>query len=299
MENERKQLAESISIDEQIANLRNIGLIIEDEEYAKEILNDISYFRIIKAYSLRLKPKNGNYNEGVRFEDITNLYFFNANLRHILFPIIEIVEINLRCRIANYFSEKYGVLGYKKAENFSNPEYHKLFLEDIDSEVKRNSRSPFISNYRRNYENGEIPLYALVEVFSFGTLSKYYKNMLPEDKKAVANMFGVHYTYFESWIENIAYVRNKCAHYGRLYNAKFTKTPIMYKQYNEKNRGDKGKITNNRLFATIVCIKHILSDTKQWDEFVDKLEESISKYEVADISTMGFVDDWRDILRKK
>ncbi len=73
----------------------------------------------------------------------------------------------------------------------------------------------------------------------------------------------------------------------------------MYKQYNDKNRGDKGKITNNRLFATIVCIKHILSDTKQWNEFVDKLEESISKYEVADISTMGFVDDWRDILRKK
>ena len=58
MENELKPLVESISIEEQINNLKEIGLIIEDENYAREILNNISYFRIIKAYSLRLKPKN-------------------------------------------------------------------------------------------------------------------------------------------------------------------------------------------------------------------------------------------------
>ena len=47
----------ALSVDEQITNLRNIGLIIEDEEYSRSILNDISYFRLIKAYSLGLKPK--------------------------------------------------------------------------------------------------------------------------------------------------------------------------------------------------------------------------------------------------
>lgn len=47
------------------------------------------------------------------------------------------------------------------------------------------------------------------------------------DKKAVATTFGIGYTYFESWIESIAYVRNICAHYGRLYNAKLSKTPIF------------------------------------------------------------------------
>lgn len=131
-------MVESIPIDEQIANLKANGLIIENENYAREMLNNISYFRIIKAYSLRLKPKNGTNEEGVKFEDITDLYFFNANLLHILFPIIEIVEINLRCRIANYFSLKYGVLGYKNVENFENPEYHKELLTDIESEVGRN-----------------------------------------------------------------------------------------------------------------------------------------------------------------
>lgn len=101
-----------MTIDEQIENLKNIGLVINNEEYAKRILNDISYFRLIKAYSLNLKPKNGNYYKGITFEEIVGLYLFNANLRQIIFPEIEKVEINVRCRVANYFAEKYGVLGY-------------------------------------------------------------------------------------------------------------------------------------------------------------------------------------------
>lgn len=52
---EVKQHQPPMTIDEQIENLKNIGLIVEDEEYAKRILNDISYFRLIKAYSLNLK----------------------------------------------------------------------------------------------------------------------------------------------------------------------------------------------------------------------------------------------------
>ena len=57
---ELKAQQASLNIDEQIENLKSLGLIIGDEEYAKKILNDISYFRLIKAYSLTLKKKNVN-----------------------------------------------------------------------------------------------------------------------------------------------------------------------------------------------------------------------------------------------
>lgn len=45
----------AMSIDEQIQNLRDLGLNIPDEDHARRVLNDISYFRMIKAYSLGLK----------------------------------------------------------------------------------------------------------------------------------------------------------------------------------------------------------------------------------------------------
>ena len=60
---ELKQHQLPMTIDEQIENLKSLGLIIENEEYAKKILNDISYFRLIKAYSLGFKPKNGKYTQ--------------------------------------------------------------------------------------------------------------------------------------------------------------------------------------------------------------------------------------------
>lgn len=116
-----------LTIDEQINNLHQLGLVINNEEEAKSFLNDVSYFRFIKAFSLGLKAKNGNYNSGVTFDTVLQLYKFNCNFRQLLFPVIERVEINLRCRLANYFSAKYGVLGYEKAENFKNPEYHIAF----------------------------------------------------------------------------------------------------------------------------------------------------------------------------
>ena len=63
------------------------------------------------------------------------------------------------------------------------------------------------------------------------------------DKKAIAQTFGVGYTYIESWLESISYVRNICAHYGRLYNAKLSKTPMLYKEYAQAGIG------NNRCMA--------------------------------------------------
>jgi len=287
---ELKQHQPPMTIDEQVENLKSIGLIVEDEEYAKKILNDISYFRLIKAYSLNLKPKNGNYADAVTFRQIVDLYLFNANFRQIIFPEIEKIEVNVRCRLANYFAERYGALGYLKAENFVSEEYHLAFIHDISEEVRRNSKAPFVKNFHNNYEGGELPIYALVEVFSFGALSKFYKNMKNPDKKVVAGSFGIGYTYFESWLESIAYVRNICAHYGRLYNAKLSKTPILYKEYSKLGIG------NNRIFAVLLCLKQILKYDNHWNMFVDKVEMLFDKYECVDIKTMGFPENWKELL---
>lgn len=280
-----------MTIDEQVENLKSIGLIVDDEEYAKKILNDISYFRLVKAYSLNLKPKNGCYDKQTTFKEIVVLYLFNANFRQIIFPEIEKVEINVRCRVANFFAEQYGVLGYLQAENFADENYHAQFLKDINEEIGRNSKAPFVRNFRENYEGGNLPIYALVEVFSFGTLSKFYKNMLNKDKKAIAKSFGVGYTYFESWLESISYVRNICAHYGRIYNAKLSKTPILYKEYTQVG------IRNNRIYGVLLCLKHLLKNDVHWNLFVDKIELLFDKYQYVKISTMGFPENWRELLQ--
>lgn len=119
---EVKNYPPPLAVEDQIKNLISIGLIIESEEEAKKFLNDVSYFRLIKAYSLGLKPKNGNYYSGISFNQIVSLYKFNSDFRQLLFKQVERVEINLRCRVANYFSTKYGIFGYECSSNFQNPQ---------------------------------------------------------------------------------------------------------------------------------------------------------------------------------
>lgn len=282
-----------MTVDEQIANLREKGMVIENEDFAKSFLNDVSYFRLIKAYSLGLKIKNGDYDEKVRFEDVINLYLFNSNFRQQIFLQIEKVEVNLRCRLSNYFCNHYGVFGYEDVNNFVDATHHKELLDDIRREIVRNKKAPFVKNYLQSYEDAKIPLYALTELFSFGTLSKFYKNMKNEDKKAIASIYGIGYTYFESWIEALSYIRNICAHYGRLYNVKLLKTPQLYKRYTESG------IKNFRIFASLLTLKHLLPNDRHWHEFVQVIALLIDKYPSVNLGLIGFPQDWMEYLSKQ
>lgn len=155
-----------------------------------------------------------------------------------------------------FFAVNYGVLNYLDLDKFINPEYHKSFLNDIEAEIHRNSKAPFARNFQENYEGGQLPIYALVEVFSFGTLSKSYKNMKNADKNIVAKSFAVGYTYLESWVGSIVSDRNIYAHYRRLYNVKLSKTPILYKEYS------KAGIRNNRILGVLLCLRHLLMNDR-------------------------------------
>lgn len=284
----KKAHQEPIDLDQQIENLISLELEVKDRTYAKEILERVSYYRLIKAYSITLK-KNDKYVEGTTFEDIVALYLFDMDLRHILFTLIEHIEVYLRAVITNCFSLKYGNFGYQDISHYQKNSKQENTLKELFREINRNKRSPSIRNFQENYELGAIPLYAAIEVASFGTISKMYKNMKNTDKKEIANVFGVHYIYLESWIENLAYVRNICAHYGRLYGAKLTKTPKLYKDYLDCG------VSNNTIFASILNLS-ILSQEEHYRRFYVMLLQTIQKYPSVDLKHLGFVKGWEQLL---
>lgn len=284
----KKAHQEPIDLDQQIENLISLELEVKDRTYAKEILERVSYYRLIKAYSITLK-ENDRYIEGTTFEDIVDLYLFDMDLRHILFTLIEHIEVYLRAVITNYFSLKYGNFGYQDIDHYQKNSKQENTLKELYREINRNKRSPSIRNFQENYELGAIPLYAAIEVASFGTISKMYKNMKNTDKKEIANVFGVHYIYLESWIENLAYVRNICAHYGRLYGAKLTKTPKLYKDYLDCG------VSNNTIFASILNLS-ILSEEEHYHRFYVALLQTIQKYPSVDLKHLGFVKGWEQLL---
>ena len=63
--------------------------------------------------------------------------------------------------------------------------------------VNRNNAS-FVKNFKYNYEEAKISFFAAIELFSFGMFSKFFGNLEPEDKKAIAKgIYNIGYTYLD------------------------------------------------------------------------------------------------------
>ena len=281
----------ALDLDSQISNLRSLNLIIPDRQRCKDMLDRVSYYRLIKAYGGDLKPHNGIFDGSVSFNDLVALYDFNRKFRQLIFSYIEIIEVTLRCRLSNYFCVKYGVLGYEKHKNFVDHIKHKQFLEEAYETISRNKRSPFIRNFQTKYEEHGVPFYALAEILSFGLLSKFFKNMKNEDKKALATLYGHSWPYLESWFESLAYVRNLCAHCGRLYNIKLERTP----KFPKCTKG--GQWTSTiRIFSSVYCISKLVPHDDEWILFLLRLSGLFRKYPQVDIHKIGFPENWHDLL---
>ena len=104
---------ESRSIQEQIDLLKHRGMIIEDEEFAHLHLSHISYYRL-KGYwwDMQTDKEQHIFKNDANFKDVIARYFFDKELRLILFDAIEAIEIALRTKMIYHLSQSYGGLYY-------------------------------------------------------------------------------------------------------------------------------------------------------------------------------------------
>ena len=90
---------------EQITHLRDKHkLIINDEQFAEDILQRVSYYRL-SAYGIGLHKQNNkeHFEDGINIEHLYNLYQFDCCLRNLIMPVIESLEIELRSKNISTF----------------------------------------------------------------------------------------------------------------------------------------------------------------------------------------------------
>lgn len=273
---------------EQVQILRSRGLIIDDEQAAVNMLQNINYYRL-SAYLLSYKDKNGCYHKA-SIDDVYSLYTFDKRLRNLILPMLEDIEIAFRTHIAYQIAHNYGPLGYEDSQNFKNADYHKEMLNVLEDEIQR-SKEVFVGHHKRYYD-GNLPVWVVIELVAFGVLSKIYNNLLDEDKDKIAkSYYNTKSEFISTWLHSLSTLRNICAHHGRLYNKKLTVTPKLYKK--DKQLG----IENNALFSNIYVMGKLLKKREAWEHFVARLANLIERYRVVDLKCMGFPSDWEDVLK--
>lgn len=144
------------------------------------------------------------------------IYNFDKKLRELLIYYLESIEIEFRTKIAYYHVHDYGALGYKDSSNFNKKDYHASFLTKLDKDIDKSKKELFVIHHKSKY-NGLFPLWVAIEVTSFGDLSRLYRNLLRSTKIKVIQHLNIPPETVASWLHTLSYVRNICAHYGRLY----------------------------------------------------------------------------------
>ena len=168
---------------------------------------------------------------GSRFEDVARLYVFDKKLRLLALDALERIEMAVRVDVAHLLGQR-DPLGHENPAclhgNFTKkvitrgPDTgkteHQVWLERYRAMLKRARREPFVIHHQQKY--GALPIWAAIEVWDFGLLSKLFAGMQHADKEKIALQYGApDGQTFASWLRSLNFIRNVAAHHSRLWNS--------------------------------------------------------------------------------
>lgn len=302
------------TLDEQIELLNQKGLVIDDINYAKEVLLRENYFFLSGYRHLFLRDDGSRkFIQGTNFRELYGLFNFDRQLRNILFKNILIVENNLKSILSYIMSKNHGFKEqhYLNAENFVNDYNKSKQINDLIRKMKRQinvngKQHTATSHYITNY--GYIPLWVVVKVLSFGIVGELYSILQKEDQEEIANVYDVSVKNLVNYLPILANYRNLCAHEDLCYNNKTHKKIDKTKYHDilniEKNEDGEYIYGVNDLFAIIIIMKQILKE----EDFIlmmneisyelDILDGKLETIEINDIlEEMGFPINYKEIVR--
>lgn len=305
------------SIDQQIKLLHQRGLKITDYDYTKMYLLTNNYYNIINGYSHYFYQSPNKYNPETTFEEIAHAYLFDREIKYTFLKAIFDAEKHIASIFAYTFSEAYP----SKPDFYLDPnsyQPHKQLkgqlpftLKQIERLLKKHQKKKTntpIKHYLNQYKI--VPFWVLINFLTFGEVVTLIKLSPISIQNKVAKRFysfisqqmtiktKMNPSIFVSFIENIAEVRNICAHDNRLWNFRCRSNikyyPDLHDRYNIPNTVSKSDVYN--VYIALQCFitpykYDILTKTlrKRFKNFENKLHsQSINTF----LNSLGFPDDW-------
>ena len=298
--------------EEQIDNLVNRkGLIINDVPKAISDLENISYYALINGYKdLFYNPDTRTYLPGTTFEDIRNLYDFDAALRDLVFSYSRIIEQSIRSLVSYHFTQRNSAdqSAYLNPASYYSVKSSRAdvprLIKILDYEANVNPQHPYIVYQREMYHN--VPLWVLVNTLTFGQISRMYSLVSPEIKTKVSRHFtSVTERDLIMFLRVLTNFRNVCAHNERLFSYRdrydIPDTALHEKLGIPKN-GRQYIYGKKDLFAVIISFRYLLMP-EDFSAFKRRLSSLITntvrKSDSLDgptlLKAMGMPENWKRI----
>ncbi len=287
----------ALSISDQVALLKRRGMVIRDDSVARHSLGFLSYYRL-RAYWLPFEvPADARGDHAFRanttLEDVLSIYRFDRRLRLLVLDAIGQVEVAFRGLWAHHMAMRHGPHGYLNPHLYARRDRHNEAVAKLTVEFNR-SRATFAEHYRGKYASPKLPpIWMAAETISLGQLSKWIRNLkFRADRKAIAQPLGLSEVTFTSFCHHISYVRNICAHHGRLWNKRFTVTMSMPNRPAELADSLAGT-DPKRIYCTLAALEFLLTIVSPGNDWRERLESLVEDNPLADPESMGFPRNWR------
>jgi abortive infection bacteriophage resistance protein len=283
-----------LSCQEQISLLKQRGMKFADENKALHLLENISYYRFSGYwYPLLANKQNHVFKPNASFETAFSLYKFDRELRKLINVELEKIEVAVRSKMAYVLSTDHDIFWIENPNLFVNSSLHQSTLAKIQDEFNRCDEE-FIVAFKSKYSNRFPPSFMLLEIVSFGVLSRLYSNLTSgKSKRDIAKMFGLPDRVFASWLHSLVYLRNVCAHHSRMWNRPMSIQPLFPRNATNvwiTNR----QVGINRVYYALSMIIYLLNVVNPKHTFKQKLEALFLKYPNIDRTAMGFPADWQN-----
>lgn len=309
-------LKEFKSLTDQLNLLKDRGLKIGDEEKAELYLLTNNYYNIINGYGKFFCSEKNKYDDDATFEKIAQLYFFDKEIKQILFSSILDVEKHLKSSIAHRFAERFQnqTYAYLNTNNYSSDKI--LEISNIVSKFSKiiNTNKKFKNNSINHYVNNysDVPIWVIIDYIEFGDLLTFIKNL----DKSLQNDVAIDLVSFVldnlkitqqftpetmlGLLNNIRETRNVCAHNNRLIGFECRASSTYYSDLHSLFNITPDDSRKN-VFTTFISLQCFLSNSEYAKlhnsirKRVNQLKNKVGQDKVNEIlEQLGFPINWND-----
>lgn len=253
--------------------LASRGLVdaLEYEHY----LSQVGYYRLSGySYPLRqfapenhIEPEHHNQNvkrrldsfiPSARMSHVVALYEFDEQLRLALWQALSKLEIALRFDIGHIFGKEDPYLHmhlttlWKDGGRRTRAE---KFARKLANTQQRSSEE-FVKHHHAAYHD-QMPIWVVTEILEFGSLVNLYSLAPFEWRKTIADLYQARTDELESWLRTMNYLRNICAHHGRLWNRQLVIRPSVKYRKHDPKLGECLK-RDNKIFTGLSLAAYLL-----------------------------------------
>ncbi|MFZ2726416.1 MAG: Abi family protein [Methylococcaceae bacterium] len=283
------------TIAEQSQLLLDKGLIC-DKQKLERYLSSIAYHRLSVYWHNYLSFSDDKFKPNTTFDNILDSYIFDRKLRLLILEALERIEVALRAKWSQELSLKYGSHAYTQENLFTSQQDYKKSIDKINKSFNKKSPAPYIIHYKTKYNSPKLPpIWAAVEVMSFGEISLWFANTKDNKiKDNIAKFFNLpNIQIVKTVFRALSELRNICAHHERLWNRIIVVTlPSIDKIKSELIYINDSQL-DKHLYNYLVIIERLLKATSPNTSWTKRLIELLNTMDNETHNAMGFPDNWQ------